>query len=915
LVVRITRNYLAYAAATRLVSTATKAYTSISKSLGLAQTFVTKGFKAATTAVKGFNSTLRKNIIGLATVALVELADAFGLFSSEVNKTEKQLDEYAETIKKVNEVQERQIENTNEEVAKLTALFNQLKKTNPEMVTRQELIDKINKQYGTTLKNLEDETEFVKQLDLAYQNLVKSIREKIIVDANQEQATLLIKEQFRLQKELNLLALGAARSATGGTLEQSAQAFGEEIERLRVFQSTLTKEEIARADELFQKNQFNANVRADLENKLLDISGRINGLGDQYIMIQEGINDRKQEQEDINGRTVKQIREEIKAQKQLLELATSKAEADKIKANIARLEIELQGILGVQSKSLNKNREQELTFLDRLEERLKRNAEERERIVTLETKESNAYLRSLKNEAIELETQIKQVKALIEAKEILNKTDLTAINIAQSKLDQALALSTSGFDIVDEDPFDTFAERLRQINLELVDLRGLTDPESIAQANKLKEEEARIQQRINAFRRDGIDAAKVNRDFEIVTNNLRVAQIDEEIAALEAKGKITDEIRIKIINLRAEQETLNEKTRELNRIAFEEEGLKLIEEERIDLQERILNGELDTQEQIEAAERETQVRILDLRIDALRDRLSLLDEESLAYKELYNQILDLEIQKQDLEKKGAEERKKFSELSAEEQIDLIKMVADAAVDTSNDIIQQKIDEVDRLIDLQQQRVDKATEIADKGNAEILEQERDRLDKLNQEREKYVQAQKALAAAEFLANTVAALAKTAAESGVLSPIFIATTLAAIIGGVAQARALAAGGSFREGGYTGDGSPYQESTALGNRGYTYHRGEFVMDAATTATGNNRAIFEDVLKGRKDLGAELNKRYAIISSSGGMTNEKADEVIGAIKGMPQTQVIINERGVAKITTKHLNKQKRINNITRRK
>lgn len=81
---------------------------------------------------------------------------------------------------------------------------------------------------------------------------------------------------------------------------------------------------------------------------------------------------------------------------------------------------------------------------------------------------------------------------------------------------------------------------------------------------------------------------------------------------------------------------------------------------------------------------------------------------------------------------------------------------EAIKESINKILEAEIEATDQRIELQQKRVDKAAEIAEKGNVKQLEIEEARLRKLQEEREKYAQAQRILSETQILqANAVAA----------------------------------------------------------------------------------------------------------------------------------------------------------------
>jgi len=206
----------------------------------------------------------------------------------------------------------------------------------------------------------------------------------------------------------------------------------------------------------------------------------------------------------------------------------------------------------------------------------------------------------------------------------------------------------------------------------------------------------------------------------------------------------------------------------------------------------------------------------------------------------------------DAEEKRDEAQRKRDEARKQEQEELSELkdnTLNLASELSN-VYQVEIDMLDRLIDKQQKRVDAAKESSEAS----LKVEQRRLDELTNKREKYERQQRALDATVILANQALAFSNAivgvsaAVKSGnaILILANIATVLGSIAGGYAAVRSLTnQSQGFKEGGYTGDGDPSDESTALGGRGYKYHKKEFVMNEHLT--DKHRDMFEGMHRGR--------------------------------------------------------------------
>jgi len=224
----------------------------------------------------------------------------------------------------------------------------------------------------------------------------------------------------------------------------------------------------------------------------------------------------------------------------------------------------------------------------------------------------------------------------------------------------------------------------------------------------------------------------------------------------------------------------------------------------------------------------------------------------------------------------------------------------------NDVIEARIKESEQAISAQERRIERAKELAEKGNAELLQLEEERLEKLNKQRASYVRVQQALALAEVAFNSAVAIAKSAKDGGgFLSAVTIASTLIALASGFLQAKALAQSsvGGFASGGYTGDGDKYEPAGVV-------HKGEFVFTKEKTQ--KYRSLFEDIHKGRDPyLAKGLSTKIEMIGSKG--MDEKLTRIERAIREQKGMSLSIDERGIHEIVSSIQYKQNRIRNKTR--
>ena len=132
-------------------------------------TAVTETQTVATNAATVSTNFLGKAMKALPIVALIAgiAALAYGIYSlvSGNEEAEKATKKRAEAEKRANEELKKSSEFIAKESTEFVGLIYQLKATNKSSEERRVLIDKINSQYGTTLKNLSDENQFQQQLN------------------------------------------------------------------------------------------------------------------------------------------------------------------------------------------------------------------------------------------------------------------------------------------------------------------------------------------------------------------------------------------------------------------------------------------------------------------------------------------------------------------------------------------------------------------------------------------------------------------------------------------------------------------------------------------------------------------------------------------------------------------------------
>lgn len=480
-------------------------------------------------------------------------------------------------------------------------------------------------------------------------------------------------------------------------------------------------------------------------------------------------------------------------------------------------------------------------------------------------------------------------------------------------------------------------DRLRLLREELYDLNRISmiqptklyDPknvdEAIARLKDLKDEELNVlevatERRIEEDRRAGIITQQNQEQYLVwyraIFNEKRL-QIEREFLDEVAKLREADRLKTQadlqkgydlstekqLQNLGTEQKAIESRNENLNKAIFNSRNKYYLKNA---IEDRKRNA---TSELIAA---NSEKRIRDKQLEEKRDydlSLAKTDTERANIQKKFQ--IDIEKSRLDyLDKVGdiAERRDndifEAEKARREERIEGQRQLAESIVQLSNEVTNAIIADIDKQINAQQTRVDKAKEIAQQGNAELLEEEEKRLNELNKKRARYVRVQQTLIAAELVANAALAVAKTAGETGPASPFTIPATIIALVAGLASVKARFANqGGFEKGGYTGDGQRKEPAGVV-------HKGEFVFTQEKTR--KYRSLFEDIHKGRDPyLANGLGEKIVVINNNG--MDDKLGRIEKAIKGQSRVALNIDERGIYGIVSSINYKNDRIRNKAR--
>lgn len=221
----------------------------------------------------------------------------------------------------------------------------------------------------------------------------------------------------------------------------------------------------------------------------------------------------------------------------------------------------------------------------------------------------------------------------------------------------------------------------------------------------------------------------------------------------------------------------------------------------------------------------------------------------------------------------------------------LNMVSDGISNLVDKQIDKNIARYDKLIDAQKSSIEKARELADKGNSQLLEAEQKKLDKLEQLRREEGKKKKALAIADAIVNTAVAVTEALGAGPIVGPILAA--LAAAMGAVQIG--IISSQQFAKGGFTGDGTGHKDSTGHYVAGVV-HDNEFVLDKEYTL--ENRNELEYIHKNRislKDMMSKpmiepiyLNQLSSLQVNQNGQLENRLKDVERAIRDLPKNMPV---------------------------
>jgi len=222
----------------------------------------------ATIAQISLNTAMKANPIGVVIVGVVALGAAIAGLIYAMGDHNEAADKQAETNKRLAEQAKEQRENIAKESGGFATLISRLKNTNAGTKEREDLIKKINGQYGTTLKNIKDEAKFQESLNKELASYLEYQKAKYTLQKNED----LIVKNLSKQDEIRAKIAKSQKdeetarkemAASGGSNAIMLRAINSQVE----LQAQLEKE-LAKAEKRFNAYGSAANTAANNVDKI-----------------------------------------------------------------------------------------------------------------------------------------------------------------------------------------------------------------------------------------------------------------------------------------------------------------------------------------------------------------------------------------------------------------------------------------------------------------------------------------------------------------------------------------------------------------------------------------------------------------------------------------------------------------------
>lgn len=261
--------------------------------------------------------------------------------NDETAKQEEKLKKQREASAKARiKEQKESVSTIAKESSQFVSLVGRLKETNKNSEERKELIKNINKEYGTTLKNLSDEVKFQDQLNLVVKDYIKYQTNKHALMKNEEYVQYNLERQLQSESKLNKIRTDFNNKNKGLDKEVAKRSFDKRLDVKELTneynKSTKAIEDLTKRglqlietqDELTKGKTKKTKDNTDELNKNADVLERIKEQIERQILSQEELNNIQDETSSKKstqlGEELKLIRDYNKFEEDLIKRATQR---------------------------------------------------------------------------------------------------------------------------------------------------------------------------------------------------------------------------------------------------------------------------------------------------------------------------------------------------------------------------------------------------------------------------------------------------------------------------------------------------------------------------------------------------------------------------------------------------------------
>lgn len=329
------------------------------------------------------------------------------------------------------------------------------------------------------------------------------------------------------------------------------------------------------------------------------------------------------------------------------------------------------------------------------------------------------------------------------------------------------------------------------------------------------------------------------------------------------------------------------------------------------------------------AERETQSEILLIQIAGIEQRIRAqaaagesVSAESAELEKLRLKLVEL--QRIDPTVKivvdDSDARKKLKD-TIKEIAGTVEQISNELLGSINEFLAVQTDALNQSVQRSRDALATIRQDSENFNARQLELEKQRLERLEQQRARAAEREKAIALTQLTVNSLVAVSKAAADGGVLAPFTIASTIIALLAGFASARNASENAFFEGTEYVDPHNKYPAGRDTVPA--RLHKGERVITTATNREYFNTlsaihngdipaGVLDDFVSGYLREGmspnamTQLSPNIVLVntgSNSGGVEKrlERIESVLADLpKNMPRTTIKSDMAGILRVVEK---------------